>query len=264
MCLHEQPTVRRHARLRRGPVLLRARGTDGQARGRARHRPDRAATAERARARGLVADRTEDHRDTSRRGSDSPRSCARGPRGRGATAQSHASSRRLGQHHARRRSPPWRGLRRRLQEHRLLGGLRRLHRGESAATCRRQRDRPLRGRRSRAGSRERHPAGRAHRARYPRCRGCATYDRDGRLCRLGFRFAHDLDGFGRCAGRVPGRAGRAREERERSRSTSSGSTVIPARRPSIPRRVRSPASGRTSRTRAPPCALSPRSTSSWA
>ena len=119
--------MRRHARLRRGPGLLRARGADGQARGRARHRPDRAATAERARAGRLVADRTEDHRDAARRGRDSPRSCARVPEAEELPRRPDASSRRLGQHDARRRSPARRRLRRRFQEHRLLGGLRRLH-----------------------------------------------------------------------------------------------------------------------------------------
>ena len=167
MCLHEQPSVRRHARLRRGPGLLRPRSADGQARGRARHRPDRVAPAERARARRLFADRTEDHRDASRRGCDSPRSRARRPRARGAPARPDASSRRFGQHDARRRCQAWRRLRGRLQEHRLLGGLRRLHRGESPASCRRQRHGPLRGRRGGPGSCERHRPGRAHRARHP-------------------------------------------------------------------------------------------------
>ncbi len=55
--LHEQPALRRHARLRLGAVLLRARGADGQARRRARARPRRAAPAQRARARGHAADR---------------------------------------------------------------------------------------------------------------------------------------------------------------------------------------------------------------
>ena len=49
--LHEQPAVRRDARLRRRPDLLRGRGPDGQARRRARDRPGRAAAAERPRPR---------------------------------------------------------------------------------------------------------------------------------------------------------------------------------------------------------------------
>ena len=55
--LHEQPALRRDARLRRRADLLRGRGADGQARRRARHRPGRAAAAQRARARRHAADR---------------------------------------------------------------------------------------------------------------------------------------------------------------------------------------------------------------
>ena len=49
--LHEQPAVRRDARFRRRADLLRGRGADGQARGRARDRPGRASAPERARPR---------------------------------------------------------------------------------------------------------------------------------------------------------------------------------------------------------------------
>ena len=49
--LHEQPAVRRDARLRRRADLLRRRGADGPAGGGARDRPDRAAAPERARPR---------------------------------------------------------------------------------------------------------------------------------------------------------------------------------------------------------------------
>ena len=48
--LHEQPALRRDARLRRRADLLRRRGADGQARAGARDRSRRAAPAERARA----------------------------------------------------------------------------------------------------------------------------------------------------------------------------------------------------------------------
>ncbi len=48
--VHEQPAVRRHARLRRGADLLRGRGPDGRTGARARHRPGRAQAPERARA----------------------------------------------------------------------------------------------------------------------------------------------------------------------------------------------------------------------
>ena len=74
--LHEQPAVRRDARLRRRADVLRQRGADGQARGRARHRPDRAAAAERARARRRAADRAADHAARCR----SPRRSAPPPR----------------------------------------------------------------------------------------------------------------------------------------------------------------------------------------
>ena len=60
--LHEQPALRGDARLRRRADLLRRRGADGQARRRARHRPGRAAAAERARAGRRPADRPGDHR----------------------------------------------------------------------------------------------------------------------------------------------------------------------------------------------------------
>ena len=60
--LHEQPAVRRDARLRRRADVLRGRGADGQARRRARDRPGRAAAAERARAGRHAADRPADRR----------------------------------------------------------------------------------------------------------------------------------------------------------------------------------------------------------
>ena len=49
--LHQQPAVRRDARLRRGADRVRGGGADGQARGGARHRSRRAAPVERAEAR---------------------------------------------------------------------------------------------------------------------------------------------------------------------------------------------------------------------
>ena len=71
--LHEQPALRRDARLRRRADVLRGRGADGQARGGARDRPGRAAAAERARQRRHAADRPGDRgRPADRRG-DPPR-----------------------------------------------------------------------------------------------------------------------------------------------------------------------------------------------
>ena len=55
--LHRQPALRRDARLRRRADLLRARGADGQARGRAGDRPRRAAPAQRDVHRLHAADR---------------------------------------------------------------------------------------------------------------------------------------------------------------------------------------------------------------
>ena len=59
--LHEQPALRRHARLRRRSGLLRARGADGQARRRARHRSGRATPAQRDQAGRHAAHRPADH-----------------------------------------------------------------------------------------------------------------------------------------------------------------------------------------------------------
>ena len=71
-------------------------------------------------------------------------------RGRGAAARPDPAARRRRQHDARRRRPAGRRVRGRLQEHLLLGGLRRLLRRPRADPCRRQRHRSLRRRRGRA------------------------------------------------------------------------------------------------------------------
>ena len=70
------------------------------------------------------------------------------------------------------------GFARRVQEHLLLGGLRRLLRRARHAARRRQRRRPLRGGRGRAGRRRRHPPGRPHRARHRRRDARAAHDGD--------------------------------------------------------------------------------------
>ena len=139
--LHEQPALRRDARLRRRADLLRRRGADGQARGRARARPGRAAAAERARAGRRAADRPEARRVAAGRRGDPPRRRAADPRAGAAAARRDPAARRRRQHDARRGRPPRRRLRGRLQEHLLLGGLRRLLRGARAAARRRQRAR---------------------------------------------------------------------------------------------------------------------------
>ena len=171
--LLEQPAVRRDARLRRGADVLRRRGADGQARRRARARPGRAAPAERARARRRAPDGPEARRVAARRRGDPARRRAADPRAGAAAARSDRPARGRGQHDARRGRAPRRRLRGRVQEHLLLGGLRRLLRRARAAACRRKRRGALRRGRGRAGRDERDPAGRAHRARHGRRHACA-------------------------------------------------------------------------------------------
>ncbi len=120
------------------------------------------------------------------------------------------AARRRGQHDARRGRAPRRRLRGRVQEHLLLGGLRRLLRGARAAACRRQRRGALRSRGGRAGRDERDPAGRADRARHGRRHARPAHDRHRRLGRLDVGVAHDVDGRGRGAARVPRRGRGAR------------------------------------------------------
>ncbi len=80
--LHEQPAVRRDARLRRRADLLRRRGADGQARRGARDRPGRAAAPERARPGRHAADRAGDRGLAAGRRGDPPRRRARAAAGR--------------------------------------------------------------------------------------------------------------------------------------------------------------------------------------
>ena len=139
--LHEQPAVRRDARLRRRADLLRRRGADGQARGRARARPGRAPAAERARARRHAPDRPADRGLAADRRGDPPAAALEPPRAGGAAARSAPAARRRRQHDARRGRTARHRLRRRLQEHRLLGGLRRLLRRARPAVRRTARPR---------------------------------------------------------------------------------------------------------------------------
>ena len=80
--LHEQPALRRDARLRRRADVLRRRGADGQARRGARHRPGRAAAAERARPGRHAAHRPGDHRLAADGGGDPARRRDPGARSR--------------------------------------------------------------------------------------------------------------------------------------------------------------------------------------
>ena len=150
-----------------------------------------------------------------------------------------------------------------LQEHLLLGRIRRLLLRARAAPRRRQRHRALRRCRGRPGCRGRDLAGRPGRARHERRHARAHDDLHGRLGRVDLGLADDLDG-GRCSTRrLPGRgrgaqrpAGGAEVDVERD---------LPARRPpgaSTRRRARCSESGRTSRSRRARCGSSWRSTSS--
>ena len=149
-----------------------------------------------------------------------------------------------------------------LQEHLLLGGLRRLLLGARAAPCRRERGRALRRGRGRAGRRRRDPAGGAGRARDGRRRARAHDDGDRRLGRIDVRLADDVDGCGRRAGRVPRRA---RGARGAGRGRGRRRARLPARPDDAARsrdRAGHWASGRTSRSRPARCGSSSRSTSS--
>ena len=139
--LHEQPALRGDARLRRRPDLLRGRGADGQARRCARDRPGRAPAPQRARPRRQAADRPADRRLAAGRRGHPPRRRPAAARAGGASARGDPPPRRRRQHDPRRGRSPRRRLRGRLQEHLLLGGVRRLHgraRAPAGRTARRR------------------------------------------------------------------------------------------------------------------------------
>ena len=122
--------MRRHARLRRGPGLLRPRDPDGQACQRARDGPPGAPHEERAEAWRRVPVRPGGAAPRAGEGDPGARqghAPARG--GRGGGPRPAPSARRRLQRDARRGCEARRRLRRRLQEHRLLGRLRRLFDG---------------------------------------------------------------------------------------------------------------------------------------
>ena len=103
------------------------------------------------------------------------------------------------------------GLRGRLQEHRLLRGLRRLLRRARPAVRGRFRRGLLRRGRGRTGRAERDPPGRANGARDRRRAAGAARDGERRLGRLHLRLAADMDGRRRRSRRLPRRARRARD-----------------------------------------------------
>ena len=158
--LHQQPAVRRDARLRVGAGGVRLRGADGQAGrgpgngsgrvplperdGAGQRRPDRPGHRQPGAGRRAAA--------AGQRDAAAAAACGGRVRRRPGPA---AAARRGRQHHARRGHRPRDRLRRRLQERRLLRGLRRLLDRPGQARGRRRRagrDRAHRGRRGRPGT----------------------------------------------------------------------------------------------------------------
>ena len=205
--LLEQPAVRRDARLRRRPDVLRRRGADGQARGGARAGPggacacatrSRRATSSRpasgSRARCPVA-------EVIRRAAELPipepeplpRDAIGLPGGAGNTTRGEGVQRGVG----------------------FAVGFKNICYSEGfddycAARVHLRADGSAEVHCAAAevgqGVDERDPPGRADRARHGRRRARAAHDRDGRLGRLDVRVAHDVDGRRRGAARVPRRA----------------------------------------------------------
>lgn len=169
--LLEQPALRRHARLRRGPGVLRVRGPDGQARRQGGHGPGRVPSAQRHGAGHAHADRPAGRLPGPGRRTAAP--CPGDAAADGASVgvqrglRRAPAARRSVQHHARRRSRPGGGLRGRHQERRLLRGLRRLLHRQGAHGGHQRRGRRHRAHRhggSRPGRHHRPRADRPHRA----------------------------------------------------------------------------------------------------
>ena len=114
-----------------------------------------------------------------------------------------ASSRRRREHDARRGRPSRRRLRARVQEHLLLGGLRRLLHRPGRAARRRERNGPFGRRRGGPGSGRGDAAGRPHGARHRRRDARPAHDGGGRLGRIHVGVTHDLDGGRRGSRCVP-------------------------------------------------------------
>ena len=262
--LHEQPAVRCDARLRRRADVLRGRGADGQARGRARHRPGRAAAAERTRA-----------RRRARRPGRSSRGRCRRARSFAAPQRSSLPSRRS--FRARRSACP---------EGRATP---RGARGCGAASASPSASRTSATRRASTTSAP--PASCSPRTARPRCTArpprwarassdvilqvarleLGTDDvtlASGSTARVGSAGSASASRMTwMAAGAVQTACRAALEERERSGeapSTSSASTAIRARFRSIPETGQITEGTRTSRSHSPRCASSSRSTSSSA
>ncbi len=207
-----------------------------------------------------LPDRAGDRGRAADRRGDPARGRAARPRARGAAARGDPAARRRRQHDARRGRQARRRLRGRVQEHLLLGGLRRLRRRARHPARRRLGGDPLRLGRGRPGRHRRDPPGRPDRARHGRRRARAAGHGGGRLGGLGLGLADDVDGGRRRPRRLPGGA-RGAAEGAAARSTSSASTATRGRRRSTRRPARSPASAPTSPSPSPRCAWSPRWTS---
>ena len=174
--VHEQPAVRRDARLRRGAGRVRPRGADGQARGGARHGPGRPADPQRDGARHAAC-RPARSCPSRRRWPSCSSACARcrcRPTAAGAERDLRELPGGVVEHDPRRGRASRRRLRGRLQERRLLRGLRRLLDRPRAPVGRRRRAArrgPHGRRRGRPGRRHGPGADRADRARRRARRG---------------------------------------------------------------------------------------------
>ena len=214
--LHRQPAVRGDARLRRRADLLRARGADGQARRRARRWTRSscgAATRWPRAARSRPARRSAARRRWPSCSTASARAPLPPPVDRDCPG-GHV------EHHPRRGRAARRRLRGRLQERRLLGGLRRLlDRARAAVGGRRRAARrgPHGGRRGRPGARDRAGADRPPRARR-RARARAAGRHAGRLRRLVVGVAPDVHDRRRGQARLRGGHGGARRAAAPARS----------------------------------------------
>ena len=271
--LHEQPALRGHARLRGGPGGLRARGADGQARGGARHGPGRRAAAQRDRPRRPAADGAGPARAGARGRAARARARDAAAARAGRPARPARAAGRGGQHDPRRGRAARRRLRGGDQEHRLLGGLRRLL--DRARARRRRRRRPVRrgphrGGGGRPGPDHRAGADRPHGARARARRRAARRHRGG-LGRLDLGLAPDLRDRRRRQGGVRRRAqgaGRAARRPRRARRGGRGAAGrgdgrvapppdVPARRARPGRRapavrlLRAPRGGRRRRRARP-------------
>ena len=264
--LHEQPALRRDARLRRGAGLLRLRGADGQARRRARHRSRGAAPPQRHEP-GLRAAHGAADRGPGAGGGAARPAGADAAAGARERARRAGPARRRGEHHPRRGRAARRRLRRRLQERRLLGRLRRLLDRPHPGLARRRRRAARRGphgrERGRPGRHHDPGADRPHRAGH-RERRAAAGRHGGRQRRIHVRLAPELvhrrrgqddvrggahaaararrDAAGRRVGGLDAPRGRAGRRRDGRRAPDRG-------RPARP----SPSRRRASTARGAPC-----------